>query len=451
MDSSESSGQFLSPDHPQTTPTTLQDAKRLGFARSFHRLSQLPMVERFQQQVLVNDKMKAVFVDMCAVVERGVNDALMHKFHVAHGITPPSYGLGSTMNLSGGASNPTLAKTKSNVALNNSNSFERSDSIANATGIPTIGIDGDFGDKAGDDGNQSLSKHSRLAQSGSMASLNHSRSVSRKRVNDIGLKHTRSLHRAGSGRVRSAGKCAACYLSKEESYKLRLTVEARVQCPPIVNAKSLLTADASSNHLDTSGFAGGESESQLLSFQQETGQARSCTQLNMQEDSQGRTTTACVTEQAREIRNAIFAIVTDMPIPGTPIIIAFNAIVSYGGGMPTEEFATANAADDSNGEYALAFSWKSETSTPSGEMIMGLRQQRMESAYREQGVELDSVKAERAARQRSQTSLISRFKGLLGISGGGSGDGSTRPLTSSARNKSASALLASSRAAGLEQ
>ncbi|KAJ3210738.1 hypothetical protein HDU82_007457 [Entophlyctis luteolus] len=154
----------LSPEHPQTVPRTLQDADRLAFARSFHRLSQLPVVEKFQQQILVNEKTKSVFMAMCAVVERGVNDALMHKFHVAHGITPPSYDLGSTMNLSAGPFtsicfvtcflcicqiDPTLP-TKSNAALDNSNNTERSNPAVNPAGIPTIGIDGDFGSNARD-------------------------------------------------------------------------------------------------------------------------------------------------------------------------------------------------------------------------------------------------------------------------------------------------------------
>ncbi|KAI8607771.1 hypothetical protein BC830DRAFT_1175000, partial [Chytriomyces sp. MP71] len=112
-----------------------------------------------------------------------------------------------------------------------------------------------------------------------------------------------------------------------------------------------------------------------------------------------------IAEQARDIRNAIKAIIDDMPepIPGTPIVIMFNAIVYH------------ESTEGSDQEYALAFSWKSETNTPAGAMIKELKQQRMEQAYREQGVELDSVKAAaaEAAALAQQHTLVGKIKGLF--------------------------------------
>ncbi|ORY44908.1 hypothetical protein BCR33DRAFT_716829 [Rhizoclosmatium globosum] len=140
-----------------------------------------------------------------------------------------------------------------------------------------------------------------------------------------------------------------------------------------------------------------------------TGASRSFTNLQPQDD---KSHPPSVAEQARDIRNAITAIINDMPepIPGTPIIIMFNAIVYH------EAVASAaGSGDEPPADYALAFSWKSETNTPCGAMIKELKQQRMELAYREQGVELDSVKAEAAAAAAlaEQSTIVGKLKGLL--------------------------------------
>ncbi|KAJ3025192.1 UNVERIFIED_CONTAM: hypothetical protein HDU68_007373 [Siphonaria sp. JEL0065] len=112
------------------------------------------------------------------------------------------------------------------------------------------------------------------------------------------------------------------------------------------------------------------------------------------------------------------------PIPGTPIIIMFNAIV-YHEALNQQDFSGGEPQAD----YALAFSWKSETNTPCGAMIKELKQQRMEQAYKEQGVELDSVKAEAAAAAAlaEQSTIVGKLKGLFKV-------GSNKSLKKSSSN-----------------
>ncbi|KAI8614589.1 hypothetical protein BC830DRAFT_369956 [Chytriomyces sp. MP71] len=249
-----------------------------------------------------------------------------------------------------------------------------------------------------------------LKKTGSMNALPtatgapHSRNASRTRTEVIGLKHTRSMHRAESGRVRSAGRSAACYLQKEESYKLRLTVEARIRCPVVEPEMPPMPSGLATAPLVSSGRCngarGGEEEAAESTVDGLRKQFKSLGGgLNLVDRQ------PTIGDQARDIRNAIKAIIDDMPepIPGTPIVIMFNAIVYH------------ENTEGSDQEYALAFSWKSETNTPAGAMIKELKQQRMEQAYREQGVELDSVKAAaaEAAALAQQHTLVGKIKGLF--------------------------------------
>ncbi|KAJ3115418.1 hypothetical protein HK100_001354 [Physocladia obscura] len=380
---------------------SLQDSKRLGFAKSFNRLSMDASQLAAEQPEAINEKLKNTFVEFCSVVERGVNDALMTRFNLIHGVTAsPSasaekLGSGNFLSKKGGSVTEPDSKTLSPKTLN---------------GLP---------------------------KSGSMASLSHSRAASRSRLEGPGLKHNRNLHRAPSARVRSAGKCAACYLSKEESYKLRLTIEARIRCAAVApklpalpirmlnletasnnSSPNLKLISQSKNSASQSSIesADGVNGNLTLTVPQEnsTNRFRGLTKSHSQSHLNTEDLTPLVPtieEQARDIRNAISAIVSDMPepIPGTPIIIVFNAIVYHDNG----DGGGAEEAD-----FALAFSWKSETSTPCGAMIKELRQQRMELAYREQGVELDSVKAEAAAAAAAiaeQNSILGKIKGLFKV------------------------------------
>ncbi|KAI9340000.1 hypothetical protein BDR26DRAFT_1007722 [Obelidium mucronatum] len=436
--------------------SSLQDSKRLGFAKSFNRLS---ASNESSQPENINEKLKSTFVDFCSVVEKGVNDALLARFNLIHGISTPKRDL-SHERLGG-----------SHLQLDRDDKKQQQ----NEEGTP-------------------LSQQKKLAHSGSMASLHHSRAASRGRQESPGgLRHNRSLHRAASGRVRSAGKCAACYLSKEESYKLRLTIEARIRCPPAVpdlpplpplplnaiptgngggsggrwattnddnnnnnnnnnnspqnglsrehSKASISTRDSGEHHNaasndpppqtnnnnnNTNNANRPSPQNPLLKKASSKSQSNLHSQQSLLMDEGKPPTTA---EQAKDIRNAITAIINDMPepIPGTPIIIMFNAIVYHeaaGGGGGVGGTDGGDQAD-----YALAFSWKSETNTPCGAMIKELKQQRMEQAYKDQGVELDSVKAEAAAAAAlaEQSTLVGKLKGIFKI-------GSQRSLKKSTSN-----------------
>ncbi|KAI8845684.1 hypothetical protein BJ741DRAFT_585527 [Chytriomyces cf. hyalinus JEL632] len=412
-----SGGQRLDSNESSANPTSLQDSKRLGFAKSFQRCETSPLYycdhyfndhfhfhlfwchmrectsHSFQpyndrlslnpeanqnNPIVINEKLKSTFVDFCGIVEKGINDALIARFNMIHGVTQKT-------------SDGSLRK--SNLDLS-PEGLQPPQGAANSS----------------------------LKHSGSMASL-HGRSASRGRQDaSPGLKHTRSLHRAGTGRVRSAGRSAACYLQKEESYKLRLTVEARIRCsssqepdvPPLPPGLggTRLPSEASA----TTSEHEREPSTTVAPRQPPISTNNNPGGLNKTFKSLGgglnMAAPPTLTEQARDIRNSIKAIIDDMqePIPGTPIVIVFNAIVyhenSSGGG--SEDGGVAQ-------EHALAFSWRSETSTPAGAMIKELKQQRMEMAYKEQGVMLDSEKADAAAAASvlQQKTLVGKLKGLF--------------------------------------
>ncbi|KAJ3239234.1 hypothetical protein HDU81_006339 [Chytriomyces hyalinus] len=385
-----SGGQRVDPNDSSANPTSLQDSKRLGFAKSFQRLSLNPEAVQ-NNPIIINEKLKSTFVDFCGIVEKGINDALIARFNMIHGVTQKT-------------SDGSLKK--SNLDLS-------------------------------PDGLQPLpgAANSTLKHSGSMASL-HGRSASRGRQDATpGLKHTRSLHRAGTGRVRSAGRSAACYLQKEESYKLRLTVEARIRCsssqepdvPPLppglggmrLSSEAPAATPEQEREPSTTLAPRQSSSSSSNNNNNSSGLSKQFKSLG------GGLNTAAspptLAEQARDIRNSIKAIIDDMqePIPGTPIVIVFNAIVYHenSGGSGSED-AGAGAGAAGAGvaqEHALAFSWRSETSTPAGAMIKELKQQRMELAYKEQGVMLDSEKADAAAAASmlQQKTLVGKLKGLF--------------------------------------
>ncbi|KAJ3263980.1 hypothetical protein HDU77_009630 [Chytriomyces hyalinus] len=371
-----SGGQRVDSNESSANPTSLQDSKRLGFAKSFQRLSLNPEANQ-NNPIIINEKLKSTFVDFCGIVEKGINDALIARFNMIHGVTQKT-------------SDGSLRK--SNLDLS-PEGLQPPQGAANSS----------------------------LKHSGSMASL-HGRSASRGRQDaSPGLKHTRSLHRAGTGRVRSAGRSAACYLQKEESYKLRLTVEARIRCsqepevPPLPPGLGgmRLTSEVSA----TTSEHERESSTTVAPRQPPNSTNNNSGGLNKSFKSLGgglnmAASPPTLAEQARDIRNSIKAIIDDMqePIPGTPIVIVFNAIVYH-------ENSSGGGGEDGGAaqEHALAFSWRSETSTPAGAMIKELKQQRMEMAYKEQGVMLDSEKADAAAAASvlQQKTLVGKLKGLF--------------------------------------
>ncbi|KAJ3065941.1 hypothetical protein HDU98_010707 [Podochytrium sp. JEL0797] len=417
LQKSSSTGSLEKPQTPEPSEpdTSLQDSKRLGFAKSFNRLSTNFDNIQSIHPLNVSEKLKNTFVDFCGVVEKGVADALQHRFNVTHGITPLHRGL--SRDVLGGSQSvngitPGVDSPKSDHPLSNASGTE---DLPPSTPLSQ--------------------RQKQLVQSGSMNSLRHSRAASRGRQDAPAgqFVHMRSLHRptTSSARVRSAGKFAACYFTKEESYKLRLTIEARIRCPPDIPALPKLPTLAVVPKGDPSQTSSPSlsREASAISLSptpqptpspridpKHTLSKKQSTKSLQNIDSESKPEPPSVAEQAKDIRNAISAIITDMaePIPGTPIIIMFNAIV-YHEAMNQDTLPGAEPHPD----YALAFSWKGEISTPCGSMIKELKQQRMEQAYKEQGVELDSVKAEAAAAAAlaEQSTFVGKIKGLLKFGG----------------------------------
>ncbi|KAJ3317872.1 hypothetical protein HDU76_001029 [Blyttiomyces sp. JEL0837] len=87
-----------------------------------------------------------------------------------------------------------------------------------------------------------------------------------------------------------------------------------------------------------------------------------------------------IEDQAREVKDAITSMVKSMPtpMPGTPIIVVFNAIIEH-------ENPTGGP------DYRTAVTWRTQTTTPAGKEKMEARQAEMEAAYKAQGVSLEST------------------------------------------------------------
>ncbi|KAJ3100731.1 hypothetical protein HDU97_001958 [Phlyctochytrium planicorne] len=164
----------------------------------------------------------------------------------------------------------------------------------------------------------------------------------------------RSVRRTSSGRVRAVGRTACCYMAREGSHKLRITIEARLRADAedlnpngssllIGNGASAMNLNSSANSLSASGFI----------------------------------PTLSLEDQAREVRDAIATMVKGMPplIPGTPIIVIFNAILEH-------------ENDGEGPDIQRAFSWKTQVSTPDGKEKLEERQAELEAAYKAQGVSL---------------------------------------------------------------
>ncbi|KAI8846736.1 hypothetical protein BC829DRAFT_418882 [Chytridium lagenaria] len=118
----------------------------------------------------------------------------------------------------------------------------------------------------------------------------------------------RSVRRTSSGRVRAVGRTACCYMAREGAHKLRITIEAR------------LRADAEDPNPNESNFviaSQGASALQLSSASL-TGSTNFIPTLSLE-------------DQAKEVKDAITTMVKGMPplIPGTPIIVIFNAILEH--------------------------------------------------------------------------------------------------------------------------
>ncbi|KAJ3116510.1 hypothetical protein HDU96_009496 [Phlyctochytrium bullatum] len=164
----------------------------------------------------------------------------------------------------------------------------------------------------------------------------------------------RSVRRTSSGRVRAVGRTACCYMAREGSHKLRITVEAR------------LRADAEDPNPNSSSFFGtaGVSQNNLSDMSQNSLSA-------------GMIPTLSLEDQAREVKDAITTMVRAMPplIPGTPIIVIFNAILEH-------------EPEGEGPDIQRAFSWKTQISTPDGKERQEERQAELEAAFKAQGVSL---------------------------------------------------------------
>ncbi|KAJ3211047.1 hypothetical protein HDU67_004809 [Dinochytrium kinnereticum] len=164
----------------------------------------------------------------------------------------------------------------------------------------------------------------------------------------------RSVRRTSSGRVRAVGRTACCYMAREGAHKLRITIEARLRADaedPNPNSSSLFVNGGNSS------MNLGESSASL------TGS--------------GYIPTFSLEDQAREVKDAISTMVKGMPplIPGTPIIVIFNAILEH---EPESE----------GPDVQRAFSWKTQVATPDGKERQEERQAELEAAYKAQGVSL---------------------------------------------------------------
>ncbi|KAJ3417342.1 hypothetical protein HDV05_004807 [Chytridiales sp. JEL 0842] len=189
------------------------------------------------------------------------------------------------------------------------------------------------------------------------------------------LYNHRSMRRTSSGRVRSVGRTASCYLSREGSHKLKVTIEARLRA----DAEGKLSSIA------------GQSTANLAMGSTNTLDAASNSTVSLNSSVSGSTQSLIpqltLSDQAMEVKDAIAAMVKGLPplIPGTPIIVIFNAIVEH------EQPVDLDAPGDV-GDLRRAFSWSTTVSTPDGKQRQAERQAELEAAFKAQGVSLDTTK-----------------------------------------------------------
>lgn len=218
----------------------------------------------------------------------------------------------------------------------------------------------------------------------------------------------RNLRRVSTGRVRPLlGHNAACYFSRD-GFKLKFTVEARLHTDSLWfnngtienGSLSLIRISRSSSNVDTNkreeesvdkGDIDAQSTPVATSHQQPIptitcSTDSTATPINNQEtikDSiQGLTgLPTALWDQANEVQEAISSMIRDMPrqIPGTPVIIVFNAIVTH-----TNSSSSAES-------YKKAYSFQGVAAIKDSKTKLLEKQAVLEQSYKAQGVNLKST------------------------------------------------------------
>ncbi|KAJ3194421.1 hypothetical protein HK101_002741 [Irineochytrium annulatum] len=171
----------------------------------------------------------------------------------------------------------------------------------------------------------------------------------------------RNVRRTSSGRVRAVGRTATCYMAREGAHKLRITIEARLRADahdPNPGTSSINVAGAFGANTSGDNLGGTSTGSLVIAS------------LSLE-------------DQAREVRDAISTMVKALPplIPGTPIIVVFNAILEH-------------EPEDEGNDIQRAFSWRTQVATPDGKERLEEKQKELEEAFKAQGVSLATTKVQ---------------------------------------------------------
>jgi hypothetical protein len=190
-------------------------------------------------------------------------------------------------------------------------------------------------------------------------------------------------------------------MSREGSHKIKVTIEARLRADAEGKLDRL---GASSISIAQSGGGGGGGGGGGSSYTLDS--TNSSYSLN----TTGGSTASMIphltlTDQASEVKDAITAMVKGLPplIPGTPIIVVFNAIVEHE--QPVELDAPGDV-----GDLRRAFSWSTNVNTPDGKQRQIERQAELEAAFKAQGVSLETTKPKPKQESQGFLSFFSSSK-----------------------------------------
>ncbi|KAI9350619.1 hypothetical protein DFJ73DRAFT_959731 [Zopfochytrium polystomum] len=432
-----------------------------SFMSSFNRINELS--EQAPEEV--QSKMSDTFATFCTLVEQGVKDSLATNA-VAHGSTSRV---------------PDLERSLSNTSLvgvgGGGGGVVAVGEAPSAVGQPTPLAS--FRGPVGSAGRLLLQQRTGSA-AGSLNSL-HLTGPGRQ-ADSPSLINRRNLRRVSSGRVRPVGRTAACYFSRE-GYKVKFTIEARLRSDDgnggsvggggvgvgvgggggggvgigggaayaggahspmqldrmadtggsVVSLNEEHEAAAPTAVASGEGTLGsaGRARSRQLARSKTLGASSSSSSRRRREAAAAAAAAAAssdgpaptIAEQAQDVRDAITSMMRSLPplIPGTPVIIVFNAIVVHTGGSPSPSQSASsnnNVSAASGRRHEKAFTWQTQTATLDGRYKIAAKQAGLEASYRMQGVDLASTTT--AAEQRRG---MGRW---FGGGGGGGGGGASR-------------------------